>query len=77
MTAKQTTPVRKKFAVPEALKDHWMTLADACDSLGLSRWTIAELCTKGVLVRQEYGKFILIGRKSVDAYLRAFITPNR
>jgi hypothetical protein len=68
---------RKVFNTPPALKADWMKLSEACEALGVSRWTVTELCMKGVLARKEYGKFILIGRKSVDAYLRAFTPPSR
>ena len=77
MTTEQMKTERRKFVVPETLADHWLSLSEACDKLSISRWTVAELCTKGVLDREEYGKFILISRKSVDAYLKAFIPSSR
>ncbi len=74
MTAKTNTRTARKFVLPESLAENWMSLSDACKALEVSRFTIATLSEKGVLVVRKYGKFVIVSRKSVDDFLKQFTT---
>lgn len=62
------------FEVPEELRADWMSVAEACQALLKTRWTISKYCSDGILERHEntYGRNVLISRASVKKFLDRF-----
>lgn len=62
-----------RWRLPEALRDKWMTIAEAADTLALHRDSIYRKIECGVLDVDKYGARTIISRQSVQRYLKQWL----
>lgn len=62
-----TTPRDGK--IPEDIAAEWYSMAEACEKMKVSRYTIWRLTREGILVSNAYGRLTLISKASVLKYL--------
>lgn len=64
---------RSKFVVPPALQPFWMSKADAQEALSKCRSDLEQMVEEGILRQSKYGRYVLINKEDVQAYLAQFI----
>lgn len=64
---------RPPYKLPEALAEKWVTQSDACDLLGISRWTLQRRIDEGQLESSSYNAIRIVSRASIARYLKQWI----
>jgi hypothetical protein len=67
----QTAHGRNKMLTIEDIKKDWMLREEACQALGVSRFTIWRKCQAGILKDKLFAGRVWIKRDGIDRLLRS------